>query len=612
MKRLLCMLLCVLLTCCFSAQAVFANTYLPNTMIDDIVYLPGVDTYELYTIGYTVCCSSQDDWNLQLEENIDDENSVSYVYSATVKAGSVISAQLNCMSDVNLGIAIVAYDENGIELDRIEKGNNGAEIVDAELTVPENAKSAAMLLLVNPVNNNLDDWTGFSLQLDMTVEGQEGSAALTSGNVEDTAIDENTAEDAAELLKDKDVVTWAMEDQAEEVDNLGDAIVELTRVAVKAMIILAAIVGGSVAAIVVLIKKKAAKKAIKAGIKAAGKAVQTSAAKAAAGNSASTSSTADAGVSGSSGLGGTGDSYVVTDPATGAQTLYIKDANGSWVSSDGSSVLDADKIADWKKTRAKDRTWQNKSNEGLQNPTKFEDIDKQEALENEKIKRETYEEKIAIKHGMDTSDMDAVYQKVSSDTAREEVRGQKLQEHADHVDTVLKVTENIKTVADYSVSALGAVTGPAGKTIKDIYTAGTTIGGDVAAAVVEGKDAAQAAAAAVTKSAIGVIQNRVEGLGAKAAANIVGGAASGGVDAYVGGEDVAQGIVTGAVSGTASTVVDTGAEMVGALKDDSAISDLAKNLVSSASDTAGDLIKNTTSDAIEKSFDKTFKDLNPK
>lgn len=89
-------------------------------------------------------------------------------------------------------------------------------------------------------------------------------------------------------------------------------------------------------------------------------------------------------------------------------------------------------------------------------------------------------------------------------------------------------------------------------------------------------------------------------------------AATGGTDALVKGEDVAQGIAKGTASGALNAMVDTGGEMVGALKDGSSLGSLGKDLASSASDVTGDFVKNAGSEAIEDSFNKTFEELNKK
>lgn len=354
--------------------------------------------------------------------------------------------------------------------------------------------------------------------------------------------------------------------------------------------------GGGVAILAVIaaiLKGKAAKSAAGAAVKVAKTAAEGAAAAAEAAE----------------------ETRVVTDVATGAQTLYIKDSSGQWVSSDGGSVLDTSTLSDWQQQRASDRAWQDQSNEGLKKPTSFEDIERQEALDEEKIHRESYIEQVAVKHGVDSDNIDDIYEKVAHDQARAEVAAEGYMEVSEHIDKVIEVTENIKTTADYSVSAMGSVTGVAGTVVKDIYAAGTTMGGDVAEAVAAGKDAwdvAQTASGAIAKSAVSVIQNHASGVAGKAAADILGGAATGGTDALVKGEDVAHGIAKGTASGALNAMVDTGGEMVGALKDGSSLGSLGKDLASSASDVTGDFVKNTGSEAIEDSFNKTFEELNKK
>lgn len=249
--------------------------------------------------------------------------------------------------------------------------------------------------------------------------------------------------------------------------------------------------GGGVAILAVIaaiLKGKAAKSAAGAAVKVAKTAAEGAAAAAEAAE----------------------ETRVVTDVATGAQTLYIKDSSGQWVSSDGGSVLDTSTLSDWQQQRASDRAWQDQSNEGLKKPTSFEDIDRQEALDEEKIHRESYIEQVAVKHGVDSDNIDDIYEKVAHDQARAEVAAEGYMEVSEHIDKVIEVTENIKTTADYSVSAMGSVTGVAGTVVKDIYAAGTTMGGDVAEAVAAGKDAwdvAQTASGAIAKSPVAAPPN---------------------------------------------------------------------------------------------------------
>lgn len=600
MKKLIRTIVCTLLVFCILPGAAFADDIWHNTLNDQVT-LTDAKNFKTYTIGYTIGCNCKRDWNLQLVEQAQEGGSIGFSYMGTVTAGSTFSAQINCTNgeEMSLGIIIVAADENGEELEKIEVGNgdDNRELVEAEFEVPENAKSVGLIMLAIPRAIDLEYSVGYSIIMEMTVDGKEEApvSAPISGNT-DAQSDGDPTDEQGDL-------DWIMEDKSDEVDSLGDALSELGKAAVKVMIGVGVVGVGLIAAIVAILKSRGAKKAAAAGVKAVKNAVTQSTA-------APKAKPAEPAES-----GGVEDSYVATDPATGAQTLYVKDAEGRWVSSDGSSVLDTDKLPDWQKQRVGDRAWQDKVNEEVKKPTTFEDIDRQAALEEEKIHRESYIEQVAVKHAVYGEDIDTIYEKVAHDQARAEVSAQEWSEIAEHADTGLEIAENLKTTADYSVSALGAVTGPVGTAVKDVYAAGTTILGDVSEAVAAGKDAldvAQAAAGAVTKSAVSVIQNHASGVVGKSVADIVGGATSGGIDAYVKGESVGQGIAKGTASGAMNAMVDTGGEMVGALKDGSSLGKDAKDFVSSVSDTAGDFMKNTSSDAINESFDKTFKELNPK
>ena len=606
MKRLFGICLCVLLLLCSFAPAAFADDIWHNTLNDQQNFTDTVNFVE-YTVGYTIASNCKNDWNLEQMETGEDGE----YYTATVTAGSTLSFQLNCPGggkNVNLGIMLAAADEGGNQIGGVEIGNSEdrSDAISGDYLIPDDAKVVEIIMLAIPHDLNLDDVGMAGVGMVLNVEGKEKiSGGISGGLLGNDNEDEGTDKPLDDTKDDQSDLEWVTDDKSDDVDSLGDAFTELGKAAVKTIIAVGATGIGLIAVIIAIVKGRGAKKAAATGVKAAAKGVR------AAGKAASEEPKAvkPAAVNG----GGVEDSYVVTDPATGAQTLYVKDAEGNWVSSDGSSVLDTGKLPEWQQQRTADRAWQDQSNEGLKKPTTFENIDQQAALEEEKIARESYIEQVAVKHGVYGEDIDTIYEKVSHDQGVADVFAQSHMESAEHISTVIEVTENIKTTADYSVSALGAVTGPAGTVVKDLYAAGTTVGGDVAEAVAAGKDGwdiAQAASGAVAKSAVSVIQNHATGVAGKAAADILGGAATGGTDALVKGENVGQGIAKGAASGTMSAMADTGGEMVGALKDGSDLGSLGKDLVSSASDLTGDLVKNTASDAINESFDKTFKELN--
>lgn len=569
MKKFISLCACVLLITCSLVPAFAVNA--SNNTLSDQITLSEAESEGSCTIAYAVSVDQESDWNLDLYEEAD---GTVIQGDGDIEPGSTITVRLGCAEDTRLKIAIIAFDgdRNQIEVVSKDNGPGGGGALDVSYTVTDEETELVQVWFSVLNTQNTFYFQGFSINLGLFVGGRDAAAA-GAAEADGAITDEAYTEDVITESEDADI----------EPEDEGSGISPVVAAGGGAAIL---------AIIAVILKGKAGKAASVTAVKIA---------KTAAENAAAAADMAE-------------ETRVVTDSATGAQTLYIKDASGQWVSSDGSSVLDTDKLPDWQKQRDSDRAWQDKVNEEVEKPTKFEEIDRKQALEEEQIHRESYIEQVATRHGVDASDMDAVYEKVAHDQARAEVDVQKWTEVAEHNDTGLKIAENLKTTADYSVSALGAVTGPAGTVVKDVYAAGTTIMGDVSEAVAAGKDAfdvAQAAAGAVTKSAVSVIQNHATGVAGKSAADIVGGAASGGIDAYVKGESVGQGIAKGTASGAMNAMVDTGGEMVGALKDGSTLGADAKDFVSSVSDTAGDLAKNASSDAIEKSFDKTFEELNP-
>ena len=571
MKKFLSICACVLLIICSFVPAFADNT--AGNVLNDQVTLSKAGGDGSCAIAYTIDVDQESGWNLDLtEDSGDNASSVMQVYDADIEPGSTITAQLSCAEDTRVGITITASDKDWNETDRVvaDNGSGGGGTLENSYTVTEEVKSVQIYMSVLPTQNTFGDFDGFTIIVNMYVGGGDAASAEAEDDITDEPYNE-------------DVVTES-ENVETEPKNEGSGMNPAVLAGAGAAI---------VAIIIAILKGKAGKAASATAVKIA---------KTAAENVTAAADVAE-------------ETRVVTDPATGAQTLYIKDASGQWVSSDGGSVLDTSDLSDWQNQRASDRAWQDKVNEDVKKPTAFEDIDRQAALEEEKIHRESYIEQVAVKHGVASNDIDDIYEKVAHDQARAEVTAEGYMEVSEHIDKVIEVTENIKTTADYSVSALGAVTGPAGTVVKDLYAAGTTIGGDVAEAVAAGKDAldvAQAASGAVAKSAVSVIQNHAVGVAGKAAADVLGGAATGGTDALVKGEDAAQGIVKGAASGAFNAMVDTGGEMAGALKGGSDLSSLGKDLVSSASDVTGDVVKNTGSEAIEDSFNKTFEELNKK
>lgn len=571
-KRLFafCFAICLILA---QGSAVFAEDIMHNSLIEN-AYVLDTDSFTEYYVGYFIGSNDSDDWGVYLADEAAESGTLGRMYGGSAKVGNTLSAEIGCATaGARLGITFEAVDEGGNVLDSVTASNetSGADSVDCQITVPEGAVDVALLMVEYPVSGGYGSKGTVAVMAEFLVNGT--ASAVPAAPISDGP--DNSGETPDDGGYEEPTKDW--ENPNDDDNNKSSSVVP---------IVIAGVAGAGLVVGGIFVAK---------GI--------------AAGKAAADTVSAAASVPKE-------ETYTLKDPATGAETLYIKDqTTGEWVSSDGSTVLDKDKVPEWKQQRSADRAWQDEANEGVKKPTRFEDIDAEQKRMDEQISRETYYEKVAIKHGMDAGDMDAVYEKVSADQARAEVSAQEWSDLADRADTGLKIAENLKTTADYSVSALGAVTGPAGTVVKDLYSAGTTIGGDVSEAIAEGKDGyeiAQTAAGAVTKTAVSVIQNHATGVAGKATADIAGGAVSGGTDAYVKGKDVGQGIATGAASGTLSAMADASGEMAGVLKDSGMADGLKKDLVSEAIDAGGDFIKSSADDAVSESFEKTFDDLKPK
>lgn len=593
MKRIFKTAIVTLMVLCLSlmkSTPSFAEDFFHNTLMDN-AYVLDLETLTEYYVGYSFCTNDSEDWDIYLAEEETGNSTLGRSYIGSTKIGNTLSADINCTTPgARLGIAFEARNEAGEVLSEASVTNeeSGSDDISLDFLVPEDSYIVAILALEYPAEGGYSSPGTFGTMAELLVNGRVDSETVPIVTNEDTdtpdapVSDDSTTDDSKlPVTDDTDSEDISSYDDSSSYEDTYDAPSDTK----KSFPSSAPIFGGA-GVLTVFISLYAIK---------AGKAKKPN-------------------VSGPSSEGE--ETYVHKDAATGAETLYIKDGNtGEWVSQDGTSVLDPDKISEWNRQRASDRAWQDEANKGVEKPTRFEDIDKKQAAEEALIERETYIEKIAIKHGADVNDMDAVYEKVAHDQGLDEVKAQEWMDIADKNDTGLKIAENLKTTADYSVSALGAVTGSAGTVVKDLYSAGTTIGGDVSQAIADGKDGyeiAQTVSGAVTKTAVSVIQNHATGVFGKAGADIAGGAVTGGIDAYVNGKDVGQGIATGTASGILSAGIDAGGEMASALKDSTMADGLKKDLVSELSDVTGDFLKSESDDAISKSFEKTFNDLKPK
>lgn len=250
------------------------------------------------------------------------------------------------------------------------------------------------------------------------------------------------------------------------------------------------------------------------------------------------------------------ETYILTDPSTGAQSLYIKDtANGEWVSSDGNSVLDMDKVKNWQKTRVSDRSWQNTQNENLKNRNDwYSEANRNMAKENERatkqVEKEIYIDRVASKRGIASNDTATIREELGKKQAKAEIRSQEAHNTADRWDNAVKAAEFTQYAADTGVDVLSNFTGPAGKAIKNSYTVLKNGASRLSDAVVNDKDITAALAQAGIDSVIDIGQGQLESIGWHYTGNIGGDSLKQITNNLYEGKDWNEGLGEAAVKGT--------------------------------------------------------------
>lgn len=189
---------------------------------------------------------------------------------------------------------------------------------------------------------------------------------------------------------------------------------------------------------------------------------------------------------------------IVTDPATGAETVYHETSKGYWVSVDGSRVLDPERTAEWMEQRKRDREYIDKQNIKLEQGKTAFDRElakiKQEYLDeaariDEETKKSLYNLK---KYGM-TEVSDEYKRAVAERNIRlAEIEGAAAQRRAAIYHTLYYGAYATKFATDKAFDVI-AKTGTAGKVGKALYTIAVDQTGAITEAVIEGKSGKQIA-----------------------------------------------------------------------------------------------------------------------
>ena len=263
------------------------------------------------------------------------------------------------------------------------------------------------------------------------------------------------------------------------------------------------------------------------------------------------------------------ETRVYKDPATGAETLYVRDPEtGEWYDPSTNSIMNPDDLERFNKQRMEDQKWTRDQMDKLRNRTTQTDRllqDEQEKLKQElkqkydEIDRQGAKDKAAIRSG--TYGMSDEQRKEYLNKRQENYVTKQTAAHrtADNWDTAVKVAEGVETAADIGVDVLSKITAPVGgEAIADAYVMTKNVVKSTSEAVAEGKNVLIGIRKGLGDGAIDVAQNHAKGVG-QVLANVGGEAIKGGVEAAWKGESITQGAFEGSLKGT----VKLGIERVG-------------------------------------------------
>ncbi len=216
------------------------------------------------------------------------------------------------------------------------------------------------------------------------------------------------------------------------------------------------------------------------------------------------------------------ESFVYTDPATGAQTLYERNPNtGEWVDPTTGAVTDMSKLNDYTRQRAADRKWMDGQMDNLRNRNTATDRawNQQDAAMNaemqktfDEIDHQGAREKAAIRsgtYGMSESQRIESQKKRQALLESEQNAAHRVEKIWDAGTRVLEVTEK---AADIAVDGLSVITEPVGgKLVADVYTGVKNVGKSTMEAAAKGKSILKGVGEGFTKGAADIIQNHAGG-----------------------------------------------------------------------------------------------------
>ena len=204
---------------------------------------------------------------------------------------------------------------------------------------------------------------------------------------------------------------------------------------------------------------------------------------------------------------------IITDPASGAQTLFNWDEeSGQWVSQDGRSVLNTDGLDDWYKQRQKDREWQDRENEKIRNgDTAFdrELREMKEASDREIARMEEESRRLQEnykRYGTWETDPEKLKEIIRNRQELARIEGQIAASRGNTYAAIEWGLTALSKICDYGVDILAEFTGGAGKGIKAAYIGARNIGYRYSEARVYGRDMNEAMRLGISETVVDTTQ----------------------------------------------------------------------------------------------------------
>ena len=314
----------------------------------------------------------------------------------------------------------------------------------------------------------------------------------------------------------------------------------------------------------------------------------------------------------------------VIDPATGEKRLYINNGDGTYTNPMTDATYTVPELKSLLESRAENAdlirqdaavaeeavTAQRKANQGLSQIAK--DYEAEKAKQAAQEAHDEYVAKLGKRYGVDSGDEDDIRAKIGYEQGKAEIESYEQQEYEGEWKNKQEYVETVEKVADTSIDVLADVTGR--KDIKAAYTMTKNTLARTTEAYVNDKNIVVGLVQGATEGAIGVVQDNVDGAGAKLVANVVGETYKGAMDATINGKDMTEAVMGGIGKGLVNTGVDVGMDLVGdgvkGMMGDAADDAIKNALTEGAEVTKGSIVdgaKTLTNDLIKGGLDEAFK-----